>query len=122
MRTDSKQVRSAICQHIQDCVYDYEGNQFPTFIDAAKHLYSEFDRVANYGVNLQRIPNHQARFMDYMQGLPFHFYYSGSGIDEYLTSLELKPNSKDNDITKSEKAEILYYYLIYSEVLKAVSK
>lgn len=122
MKTNSKQVRSAIKQHIHDCVYDCDGNQFPSFIDAAKHLYSEFDRVANYSVNLQCIPNHQARFMYYMQGLPFHFHYSGNGIEEYLESIELRPNSKYNDVTNSEKAEILYYYLIYSEVLKAVNK
>jgi hypothetical protein len=122
MRTNSKQVRTAIKQHIYDCVYDYDDNLFPTFIDAAKHLYNEFDRVANYGVNLQRIPNNQARFMDYMRGLPFRFHYSSNSIQEYLESLELKPNSKYNEITNNEKAEILYYYLIYSEMIKAINK
>lgn len=56
--------------------------------------------------------------MDYMQGLPFNFYYLGGGIDNYLETLDLYGKG----IYSSEKSEILYYYLIYSEVLKVVQK
>lgn len=44
MRTNNKQARSAIRQHIIDCVYDFDGSQFTTFVDAAKHLNGEYRR------------------------------------------------------------------------------
>jgi hypothetical protein len=119
MRTDSKQVRSAIREHILECVYDYNEKQFTTFEDAAKHLNNEFDRVANYPLNLQKFPNNQKRFMDYMQGLPFSFHFSYEDISNYLESLELNTSGKE---FSCEKSETLYYYLIYSEMLKAVTK
>ena len=42
MKTNSKQVRDAIKQHILDCVYDYSENTFKTLKDACNHLNSEF--------------------------------------------------------------------------------
>jgi hypothetical protein len=117
-RSNSKIVRTAIRQHILDCVYDENEEQFLKYQEAAKYLYDEFIRVTNFPANIQRIRNDQARFMDYMQGLPFNFHYSVGGIEEYLETLDL--NGKGN--YTSEKSEILYYYLIYSELLKVVQK
>ena len=42
MRTNSKEVRNAIKNHILECVYDYSENTFPTLKDACKHLYKVF--------------------------------------------------------------------------------
>lgn len=120
MRTNSKQVRDAIKLHIIESVYDCNGEQFTTLVDAAKYLNEEFDRVANFPNNIKRYPNAQRRFMDYMQGLPFHFLYSGGGISEYLESIGCMPNPKYSDDINREKAEVLYYYLVYAEMVKAI--
>lgn len=118
MKTNSKAARDAIKLHILECVYNSNGDNFLTYDDAVKHLYGEFDRVANYSVNMQKLPNNQERFMDYMQGLPFHFHFTYYGINCYLESIGLENNGKYSD----EKSERLYYYLIYSEVTKAAQK
>ena len=121
MRTNSKLVRDAIKLHIIDCVYDFDGNQFGNLVDAAKHLSAEFDKTANFPANVRRYPNTQQRFMDYLQGLPFHFLYSGGGIEEYLAEIGCVANPKYSDDLNREKAEVLYYYLVYDEMVKAIN-
>ncbi len=109
MRTNSKEVRKRIRQHILDCVYNYDENKFKTFDEAKAHLGFEFNRVANYENNIQRIPNNQDRFSDYLLGLPFYFEYTYVGIENYLNSLGVKSSSDDKNIK-------LYHYLIFREV------
>lgn len=118
MRTNRKQVRDAIKLHILECVYDSGENNFVTLECAASYLNDEFNRVANYPNNLQKFPNSQERFMDYMLGIPFHFFYNHFDINNYLESIGLINDKKYTD----EKSEKLYYYLIYSEMMKAVNK
>ena len=113
MRTNSKEVRKQIRQHIQDRVYGYEEEEFPTFEAAAKHLVSEFKRVADHKYNLRRLPNHQDRFNDYLFGLPFHFEYTNYGIEQYLNGLGINPTGKKYDDSRSTK---LYTYLIWREI------
>jgi len=115
MRTNSKEVRNQIKQHIIDCVYSYEETEFPTIKEAANHLYNEFVRVANYPNNLKRIPNDQKRFSDYLSGLPFRFHFSHYDVSNYLNSLGINPTGKEFD---SEKSMHLYHYLIYAEMIK----
>ena len=64
MRTNSKEVRAQIKQHILDCV-DRDGDLFDTLDDAKEYVKAEFNRVANYEYNLKRIPNDRERFSDY---------------------------------------------------------
>ena len=73
MKTNSKQVKTAVQNYILETVYDDNENEFLTFQDAAKHLHNEFKRVANHPYNLKRIPNDVDRFLDYLQGAPFYF-------------------------------------------------
>lgn len=113
--TNSKQVRATIKQHIIDCVYDYEENAFLNFDSAAKHLKSEFQRVANYPNNVRNFPNEADRFSDYLQGLPFHFHFANWDISEYLQSLNLNGKQGEYDSDKQMK---LYHYLIYKEVFR----
>jgi hypothetical protein len=115
MRTNNKQVREAIKQHILDCVYDYSENNFTTLKDACNHLNNEFERVSGHEYNLRRFPNNQLRFSDYLTGLPFHFLYENEEIENYLNSLGINESGKKYDYDKAMK---LYHYLIYSETQK----
>lgn len=115
MKTNNKQVREEIKNHILDCVLNEEGNNFNNIKDACKYMYSEFDRVANYPFNLKKIPNSQDRFKDYLQGVPFGFYIYYSDMNYFLNSLGINP---DNKKYSDDKLSSLYSYLIYSEMLK----
>lgn len=115
MKTNNKEVRQAIKKHILDCVYDFEGNEFPDFDSAKNHLSNEFGRVANYSHNIRRIPNDQERFSDYLCGIPFNFEYMNCSIKEFLDSLGINPGGKEYTDEQSMK---LYHYLIYKEIAK----
>jgi hypothetical protein len=115
MKSNSKQVRNLIKAHILESITDFECNEFTTVKDAANHLYSEFNRVANNPHNIKNIPNDQDRFSDYLNGLPFNFLYSYYDIDNFLNSLGINPGNKDFTNEQSLKR---YHYLIYSEMLK----
>jgi hypothetical protein len=115
MRSNSKQVRNAINLHILENVTDYNGNTFATIQEAANHLNSEFNRVANYPYNVAKFPNNQDRFSDYLFGLPFSFHFSNYDIQNYINSLDLNSSGKSYPIEKTIK---LYHYLIFSQTLK----
>ena len=117
MKSNSKLVRDLVKQHILECVRDDDYYRFDTYQQAVERLCSEFDRVANYGANLQRFPNNQDRFIDYMRGLPFNFEYTTNDICKFIDTLDLNvPKKAPTD----EATENLYYYLIYSEMMKEV--
>ena len=105
MKTNSKEVRNAIKNHILECVYDYSENTFPTLKEACNHLYNEFNRVAS----------EQKRFEDYLQGIPFNFYYTNEDLETFLNSLGINKEGKKYEPSKMWN---LYAYLIYSETLK----
>lgn len=115
MKTNSKEVRNAIKNHILECVYNYYENTFPTLKEACDHLYNEFDRVSNDVNNKKIIPNEQKRFEYYLQGIPFYFHYTNEDIEAFLNSLGINKEGK-----KYEPSQMwsLYAYLIYSETLK----
>ena len=108
MKTNSKEVRNAIQNHILECVYDYSENNFATLKEACNHLYNEFNRVANNAIN-------QKRFEDYLRGVPFNFHYTNEDIETFLNSLGI---NKDGKKYEPSKMWNLYAYLIYSETLK----
>jgi hypothetical protein len=111
MKTNSKQVRDAIKQHILNCVTDGEGNNYNNLKEACNRLKSEFERVANYPLNLSNIPNDQNRFSDYLCSIPFNFEYDNESIQNFLNSLGTNPTGKEYDYDKSMR---LYHYLIFS--------
>jgi hypothetical protein len=115
MRSNSKSVLEAINSHILENVTDYNGNTFATIKEAANHLNSEFNRVANYPYNLAKFPNKQDRFSDYLFGLPFSFHFSNYDIQNYINSLGLNSNGKSYPIEMTIR---LYHYLIFSQTLK----
>ncbi len=113
VRTNSKEVREKVRQHILDSVYDENEEEFDTFGKASKYLVKEFKRVADYPYNLKRIPNNQERFEDYLRGIPFHFEFENYKIEEFLNSLGINSENKEYD---SDKMWRLYGYLIWREV------
>ena len=115
MRTNSKEVRTAIKNHILECFYDYSENNFTTLKEACNHLYNEFNRVANNEYNKKIIPNEQKRFEDYLRGVPFNFHYTNEDIETFLNSLDI---NKDGKKYEPSKMWNLYTYLLYSEIIK----
>lgn len=115
MKSNNKIVRQAIDSHILECVTDCNENTFSTIQEASKHLYNEFNRVANYPNNVSKFPNIQDRFSDYLFGLPFSFHFTNNDIETFINSLGINPENKSYPIEKSIK---LYHYLIYSQTIK----
>jgi hypothetical protein len=113
VRSNSNQVREKVRQHILENVYDYDENEFDNFNDASQHLTSEFKRVADYPNNISRFPNNQKRFRDYLQGIPFNFYFYDDDIEDFLNGLGINPQSKKYS---SDQMWDLYSYLIWKEV------
>jgi hypothetical protein len=118
LRTNSKEVREKVRQHILERVLNEYGEPFPSLEAACHELLAEFEMVAGHPYDVRRIPNNQERFRDWMTGRPFSFEYTHHGIAEFLNGLGINPEGKEYD---SEKSSILYHYLIYSEALKATS-
>jgi len=113
VRSNSNQVREKVRQHILENVYDYDENEFDNFNDASQHLTSEFKRVADYPNNKSRFPNNQKRFRDYLQGIPFNFYFYNDDIEDFLNGLGINPQNKKYS---SDQMWDLYSYLIWKEV------
>ena len=115
LKVTMKPVKLAVQKHILECVYDYNEKEFSTLEDACNHLNSEFIRVSGHANNLKRYPNHVERFIDYLQGIPFHFEYSNCGIENFLNSLGINEEKKEYT---SKKMWNLYGLLIYREMIK----
>ena len=115
LRSNSKQVKEQIRQHIVDCVLDDNEKPFDTFEGARDWLLSEFKRVSNNPVNLHNFPNEQDRFSDYLNALPFNFEFYDYDIEQYVNSLGINPTGK-----KYEPMEITkkYHGLIWREISK----
>jgi hypothetical protein len=117
MRLNSKDVKTAIIEHIIHVVNCYEVGIFSSKESIARYILSEFDRVANYPRNIQMFPNHYNRFSDYLQGLPFNFLFYYADISSYLISIGL-----DKQVSKckgdNDKIQKLYHNLIYSTILR----
>jgi hypothetical protein len=113
-RTNSKAVRESMRSHILENVTDNNGDTFPTFEQARDHLRAEFERVAGHPANRRRIPNNQARFHDYLMGIPFGFEYANYAITDYLNGLGINPEGKEYD---SDISARLYTCLIYKETI-----
>jgi hypothetical protein len=113
VKTNSKEVKQKIRQHILDSVYDYNENEFDNFNDASQHLSDEFKRVADYPNNIRRYPNNQKRFTDYLQGIPFNFYFYDADIEDFLNGLGINPKGKKYT---SDQMWDLYSLLIWREI------
>ena len=116
IRTNSKEVKEAIKQHILEYVYDYETEEiFKNIEESKKYLYQEFNKVAGHPYNLNKFPNEQDRFADYMGGIPFLFEFETYKIEEFLNGLGINPEGKKFEANKVWQ---LYTYLIFKELKK----
>ena len=115
MKSNNKEVTAKISEHILECTTDNEGNAYKSLKEALRRIAMEFDRVANYPHNINRIPNDQERFMDYMYGLPFGFEFADYKINEFLSTLGLNAPRREPTQEQSNK---LYFYLIWKQVSK----
>lgn len=110
---NTEELRNAMRAHILESVTDYNGDVFPTEEEAINHLKNEFERVANYPYNLQKFPNNQDRFNDYLMGIPFGFEFEYHRIVEFLDSLGFNPRGSQFSDDTSAK---FYSYLIFKEI------
>jgi hypothetical protein len=117
MRLNSKEVKTAIIQHIVDSVDCCEVGIINSKESIARYILSEFDRVASYSLNNHKFPNHYNRFSDYLQGLPFNFLFYYDDMSSYLISIGLERHVSK---CKGDANELqrLYHNLIYSNILK----
>lgn len=113
LNTNSKEVKDAIKKHILECVHDYDTEEvFNSLQEAKTYLYNEFNRVANYPINIHNIPNEQNRFQDFMQGCVFWFEFEDYKIEQFLNSIGILKEFKAGEAWR------LYAYLIFRELKK----
>ena len=121
LRTNTKGYNARIKKYILDSI-DFD--HLPTETDEEKinSLLSEFERVANYPYNLQKLPNIQDRLADYLMGLPIGLEYTNYEILELTKKLhdvkELTEAQEDN-ILASYWKHIAFKILSINNKLKA---
>jgi len=96
---------SKVYSYIMDCIEDPD-TELETPKDKIDYVFIEFNRVANYPYNLQRIPNNQARLADYLMGLPFGFDFANYRILELAKEWGGLPENA----TKKQEDRILDNY------------
>lgn len=107
LRTNTKEYDERMYKYIMDSI-DFD--HLPTDTDKEKmhSLLSEFERVANYPYNFQRLPNIQERLADYLQGLPIGLEYDNYNI------LELAKKLHDvKELTEAQEDNILASYWMH---------
>jgi hypothetical protein len=103
LKTNSKQVKETVREYIKDHL---EVSILDFFI--------QFQDEFNSSYNIQRYPNTQTRFIEYLKGLPTNssFAFYNDEITELVNSWVQNTDNKKFDITKTID---LYYYLISRE-------
>ena len=119
MRTNAKEVKNRIKNHILECVLDSKEEQFKTVNEAIEHLTNDFKRVSDHPNNIRRIPNNCDRFINYLQGIPFGFEFETYKVEIFLNSLGINPNNKEYP---RDKIFNLYGVLIFREIQKEYYK
>ena len=111
MKTTHNHIRIPIRQHIFDSI-EIDDNENATEKEKIEYAAERYESEYNYPNNQKRIPNNQARFIEYLQGLPFNFEFYYYAQRQFLESIGLDERSKQ--YTDQEVAD-LYYNLIYRE-------
>lgn len=103
LKTNSFEYKEKFQNHILECI-NSEDVELKTPVAKLKHLFAEFDRVANHKYNLHKLPNEQERLADYLMGLPFDFEFSNHGI------IKLAEELHECKLTEDQKDTILSGY------------
>jgi hypothetical protein len=103
LKTNSKQVKETVREYIKDHL---EVSILDFFI--------QFQDEFNSSYNIQRYPNNQTRFNEYLKGLPSNssFAFYNDEITDLVNSWVENTDNKKFDITRTID---LYYYLISRE-------
>ena len=122
MKTNCKEVKTALQSYIIDCIDTTEYPEIKTDLkNQLTFIVDEFHRVNCYPVNMQRYKgNYQALFTDWHSGLPsyFNIEYRNYAILELMASFGL-PLPSDKDETDGIN---LFYHLVYREFLTLLKK
>ena len=123
LRTNSKQVKTAIQQYIIDSIdTSNDIHSGATLKEQLEFICSEFKRVACYHYNWHHFKNStQAMFIDWFKGMPSYFnisVYHNEILEEIMPSFGLPlPSNK----TEEQVIE-LFYALIYINFLDLCKK
>ena len=120
MRTNSKQVKAAMQQHIIECMEitcEYEGlDELPERLDATVN---DFKRVMGYRFTYPRSENIQQVFIGYLQGLPVDsFLFATYDALEFMESIGLRQPDHKSDCESFD----LYCYIWYSNFVTLCKK
>ncbi len=100
LRTNTKEYKEKLTAYLIESIESEhaEGN---TLQDQLQYVADEFDRVANYKVNIHNLPNLVDRFADYMQGLPD--WWCGAWNNSQVIQLIEKLHGIDsNELTEDQ--------------------
>ena len=114
LNPNSKKFREKVVAHLLDCSYgSFEDNYGDSLEfneeNVIKHLLGRFVVEANYANNRKRIPNHQARLVDWLLGLAINteYYY----VEMRKIVAEWYEISFEESVDKWDDAEISNRYL-----------
>lgn len=120
LRTNAKIARDRVKSYVLDNLTE----DFDTFEDAARFIWSDFERCTRGDAHYKRM-NRQAAFLDWSRGLPLDglftcwLYYGENEPVRVLGDILEETEAERARFTSEQAAEKLVG-LIYSEVVKAL--
>ena len=115
-RSNSKEVREAIKLHLIE-ISENDDVEVETVDQAIQYIGDRFyDEVIKYNkhyTNNIKVISYQELFVNWLNGLSLHTYYTYPDIINYLNSIGLYGKDEKQE---REKSADLYYYLIFKEV------
>ena len=121
-RSNSKEVREAIKLHLIE-ISENDDVEVETVDQAIQYIGDRFyDEVIKYNkhyTNNIKVISYQELFVNWLNGLSLHTYYTYPDIINYLNSIGLYGKDEKQE---REKSADLYYYLIFKEVKNYIYK
>lgn len=122
LRTNSKIVKKRIHQHIFDKIYflldDYNKKYDKTLKGCVECFTDNYCSYVNSNNNYKKIYSADKfrSFCEYMQALPFDFYYYFYDMRMFLKCI-LEETEEEAEKFTTLQVQQKYYYLIYREIL-----
>lgn len=122
LRSNSKEVKEAIKQHLIE-ISQNDDVEVETVEQAIQYIvnkfYNEMIKHNKHYTNNIKIISYQEIFVNWLNGLSLHTYYTYPDIINYLNGIGLYGKDEKQE---QEKAADLYYYLIFKEVKNVIYK